>query len=53
MLNFNFQNATEIIFGRKVEDLVGEKVSKYGKKVLLHYGGNSLKNSHHLMVQFL
>ena len=43
MLNFNFQNTTEIIFGRDVERQVGKKVSEYGKKVLLHYGGASLK----------
>lgn len=43
MLNFNFQNTTEIIFGKDVETQVGKKVSEYGKKVLLHYGGTSLK----------
>ncbi|MEI6857852.1 iron-containing alcohol dehydrogenase [Psychrilyobacter sp.] len=43
MLNFNFQNKTEIIFGKGVETQVGKKVSEYGKKVLLHYGGSSLK----------
>jgi alcohol dehydrogenase YqhD (iron-dependent ADH family) len=43
MLNFNFQNTTEIIFGKDVETQVGKKVSEYGKKVLLHYGGASLK----------
>ncbi|MGB6128090.1 MAG: iron-containing alcohol dehydrogenase [Psychrilyobacter sp.] len=43
MLNFNFQNTTEIVFGMGVEEEVGKKVSKYGKKLLLHYGGTSLK----------
>lgn len=43
MLNFNFQNTTEIVFGKGVEEEVGKKVSEYGKKVLLHYGGASLK----------
>lgn len=43
MLNFNFQNKTEIIFGKGVETQVGKKVAEYGKKVLLHYGGISLK----------
>jgi len=43
MLNFNFQNTTEIVFGKGVETQVGKKVSEYGKKVLLHYGGTSLK----------
>jgi len=43
MLNFNFQNATELIFGKGVEEKVGKKVANFGKKVLLHYGGTSLK----------
>ncbi len=43
MLNFDFQNATEIIFGRGVEEKIGKKVGEYGRKVLLHYGGASIK----------
>ncbi len=45
MLNFEFQNKTEIIFGRNTEERVGAEVEKYGKKVLLHYGGGSIKRS--------
>jgi alcohol dehydrogenase YqhD (iron-dependent ADH family) len=43
MLNFNIKKKKEHIFGKGVESLVGKKVSEYGKKVLLHYGGSSLK----------
>lgn len=45
MQNFIFQNATKIIFGKDTEDSVGAEVEKYSKKVLLHYGGGSIKKS--------
>ncbi|MCL2183816.1 MAG: iron-containing alcohol dehydrogenase [Chitinispirillia bacterium] len=45
MENFVFQNATKIIFGRNTEDRTGEETAKYAKKVLLHYGGGSIKKS--------
>ncbi|MDF1616787.1 iron-containing alcohol dehydrogenase [Petrocella sp. FN5] len=45
MLNFEFDNKTKIIFGKKVEEQVGELVSANAKKVLLHYGGGSIKKS--------
>ena len=45
MNNFTFQNTTRIIFGRDTEDMVGAEVKKFGKKVLLHYGGGSIKKS--------
>ena len=45
MENFNFFNPTEIIFGKDRENEVGDAVLKYGKKVLLHYGGGSIKKS--------
>lgn len=45
MKNFVFQNTTKIIFGKETESLVGEEMSKIGKKVLLHYGGGSIKKS--------
>ena len=45
MDNFNFYNGTEIVFGRGKENSVGEYAAKYGKKVLLHYGGGSIKSS--------
>lgn len=45
MRNFVFQNATKIIFGKDTEARVGEETRKLGKKVLLHYGGGSIKRS--------
>ncbi|MDR2578960.1 MAG: iron-containing alcohol dehydrogenase [Chitinispirillales bacterium] len=45
MENFVFQNKTKIIFGRDTESQVGEETAQYAKKVLLHYGGGSIKKS--------
>ena len=45
MENFVFQNKTKIIFGRDTENRVGEETAAYAKKVLLHYGGGSVKKS--------
>lgn len=44
MENFVFQNPTRIIFGRDTENQVGGELKGY-KKVLLHYGRNSIKRS--------
>ena len=43
MENFTFENATKIIFGKDAENQVGIETSRYGSKVLLHYGGGSIK----------
>ncbi len=46
MLNFQFYNPAKIIFGRGEENNVGKYVAEYGgKKVLLHYGGGSIKKT--------
>jgi alcohol dehydrogenase YqhD (iron-dependent ADH family) len=45
MQNFEFQNPTKILFGRGTEDKVGEEVAAYSQKILLHYGGGSIKAS--------
>jgi alcohol dehydrogenase YqhD (iron-dependent ADH family) len=45
MDNFEFLCPTKIIFGRGVENRVGEETKKYAGKVLLHYGGGSIKRS--------
>lgn len=45
MQNFTFQNTTRVIFGKGTEDLVGAEVKKYSNKILLHYGGGSIKKS--------
>jgi alcohol dehydrogenase YqhD (iron-dependent ADH family) len=44
MENFVFQNPTQIIFGKGTENQVGSELKGY-KKVLLHYGGGSIKKS--------
>jgi alcohol dehydrogenase YqhD (iron-dependent ADH family) len=45
MQNFTFKNATKIIFGRGTEELAGPEIKGHGSKVLLHYGGGSIKKS--------
>lgn len=45
MDNFIFNNPTKIIFGKDTESLVGQEIKKYANKVLLHYGGGSIKKS--------
>ncbi len=45
MENFVFQNPTKILFGRGMEENVGAETAVYSKKVLLHYGGGSIKSS--------
>jgi alcohol dehydrogenase YqhD (iron-dependent ADH family) len=43
MQNFTYQNTTKIVFGKDTEEEVGEYTAKHGSKVLLHYGGGSIK----------
>lgn len=45
MENFVFQNPTKILFGRGMEDRVGEEAAVYSKSILLHYGGGSIKKT--------
>lgn len=45
MDNFIFQNPTKIIFGKGAEQQVGKECSRYGKKILIHYGGGSIKKA--------
>jgi hypothetical protein len=45
MENFDFRNPTKIIFGRGTENRVGTETAVYAKKVLLHFGGKSIKAS--------
>jgi alcohol dehydrogenase YqhD (iron-dependent ADH family) len=45
MENFEFLNPTKIIFGKGTEEKVGENVAVYSKKILLHYGGGSIKKT--------
>ncbi|MDR0645587.1 MAG: iron-containing alcohol dehydrogenase [Elusimicrobiota bacterium] len=45
MNNFDFHSPTRIIFGRGTQKEVGGYVKKYASKILLHYGGGSIKKS--------
>ncbi len=45
MDNFTFYNPTKLIFGKGQVDALKEQVPQYGKKVLLVYGGGSIKKS--------
>lgn len=45
MLNFDFHIPTRIIFGRDTQKDVGALLKPHAKKVLLHYGGSSIKKS--------
>lgn len=45
MEDFTYQCITKIIFGKQSEELVGEEVKQFGKKVLLHYGQGSIKKT--------
>jgi len=45
MDNFIFQNKTKIIFGKDTQKNVGSQIAPKYKKVLLHYGGGSIKRS--------
>ena len=45
MDNFTFSNPTKIIFGRGAELSAGKETAAYSQKILLHYGGGSIKSS--------
>ncbi|WP_164667489.1 iron-containing alcohol dehydrogenase [Virgibacillus doumboii] len=45
MDNFTFHNPVKLIFGKDQLDALPEEISKYGKKVLLLYGGGSIKRN--------
>ena len=46
MDNFDFYSPTEFIFGKDRENETGKYVKKHGgSKVLIHYGGGSVKRS--------
>ena len=43
MQNFDYQTPTRLIFGKDVIEKLPEVMSRIGKKVLLTYGGGSIK----------
>lgn len=44
MLNFQYQNPTEILFGEGQIKHLPDRVQQFGRKVLLVYGGGSIKS---------
>ncbi|WP_163969419.1 iron-containing alcohol dehydrogenase [Oceanobacillus halotolerans] len=45
MDNFTYQNPTKLIFGKGQLDALPEEVKQYGTKVLIVYGGGSIKRN--------
>lgn len=45
MIDFTWYNPTKIIFGKETHRQVGEETARWSRKVLLHYGGKSIKVS--------
>lgn len=45
MQNFTYYNPTKLIFGKGQLEQLKEEVPKYGKKVLIVYGGGSIKRN--------
>ena len=45
MLNFDLYMPARIVFGRGAQSRIGELLKPHAKKVLLHYGGGSIKRS--------
>lgn len=45
MENFVFHSPTKIIFGKGTEHQVGTETKRHASKILLHYGGGSIKRS--------
>ncbi len=45
MLNFDMYIPTRIIFGKDTQKNIGALLKPHAKKVLLHYGGSSIKKS--------
>jgi alcohol dehydrogenase YqhD (iron-dependent ADH family) len=45
MENFTFHNPTRIVFGKGTEAETGRETARYSRRVLLHYGGGSIKKS--------
>lgn len=43
MLNFNYSIPTEVFFGENQIDVLANEIKKYGSRVLLVYGGGSVK----------
>lgn len=45
MINFEYQNPTRIVFGKGSIDKLSNEILNYGNRVLLVYGGHSIKDN--------
>ncbi len=45
MEKFDFYAPSRIVFGKETENQIGELLKPYARKILLHYGGGSVKAS--------
>ena len=45
MLNFDFYSPARILFGKDTEKQIGALLKPHASKILLHYGGGSIKKS--------
>ncbi len=45
MLNFNYNIPTKVFFGEGKIEVLGKQIKKYGSRVLLTYGGGSIKKT--------
>ena len=45
LLDFNYSIPTKIFFGKGKIEVLGKEIKKYGSKVLLAYGGGSIKKN--------
>ncbi|WP_353093589.1 iron-containing alcohol dehydrogenase [Tissierella praeacuta] len=45
MLNFNYNIPTKVFFGKGKIEVLGKQIKKYGSRVLLAYGGGSIKKN--------
>ena len=43
--NFTYYNPTKLHFGKEALSLLGEELKNYGPKVMLTYGGGSIKRN--------
>ena len=43
--NFSYSNPTKLYFGDDAISFMGEELKNYGKKVMLTYGGSSIKKN--------
>ena len=45
MINFEYHSPTKIVFGKDSEKKIGGLLKPHASKILLHYGGGSIKDS--------